>query len=99
MALVKPSIRPAANCIMYAYYARVGRSIDEALCENIFESNIDGERSADVSQVDKFDHQKLSMCKSRKKVMSESDFSNNSKAEDFNSWWINFEPRLTTAIL
>ena len=76
--LVKSSMRPAANGITYAYYARVGRFIDEASCENIFESDIDGERSPDVS---------------------ESNSSNNHRADHFKSWWVDLEPRLTTAIL
>ena len=41
--LVKPSLRPAANGITYAYYARVGRSIDEASCEK-FSSPADTRR-------------------------------------------------------
>jgi len=97
--LVKPSMRPPANGITYAYYARVGRSINEASCEEIFEPSGHEKRSSVIAKAEKIGARPLLKRKSRKKAKSESNASNNPKSDDVKSWWIGFEARLTTKML
>ena len=64
-----------------------------------FSSPADTKRSSGIAKADKIGVRPLLKRKSRKKAKSESNASNNPRANDFKSWWIGFEARLTTKML